>query len=155
MIVDWIEKMFRHSFEKRWYETYWAFDVHGVILRPNYRKEHFHATFYPWAKETLQILSKRKDIVLIMFTSSYPAEIEYYYQVFKENDIVFDYINENPEIDSMKGNFGFYEKKFYFNVLCEDKSGFSPEEDWKPIYDLLIKYEKNGLLPDEKWTTKY
>ena len=155
MIVDWISKMFEHAFAKEWYETYWAFDVHGVILQPNYRKDHFHADFYPYAKECLQILSKRKDIVLIMFSSSYPSEIEYYSKVFEDNDIHFKYINENPEIDSTKGNFGFYEKKFYFNVLFEDKAGFNPTTEWKSVYRLLNHYEKTQYLPDPKWTTKF
>jgi hypothetical protein len=155
MMVNWIKKMFAHSFEKQWLETYWAFDVHGVILYPNHRKNQFSATFYPWAKETLQLISKRPDIVMIMFTSSYPAEINYYNNVFKYYGIDFKYINENPDIDSTKGNFGFYEKKFYFNVLFEDKAGFTPEEDWKPVYDLLTKYNEEGYLPNPKWSTKY
>jgi len=96
MIIDWIDKMFKYSFKKEWYETYWAFDIHGVVLRPNYRKNHFNADFYPWAKETLQFITKRRDIIMIMFTSSYPEEIEYYYKVFKENGIHFEYINDNP-----------------------------------------------------------
>ena len=155
MITDWIEKMFEYSFKKEWYETYWAFDVHGVILKPNYRKNQLEADFYPYAKETLQLLSKRKDIILIMYTSSYPEEIAYYSKVFKENNINFKYINENPEIDSTKGNFGYYDKKFYFNALFEDKAGFNPDMEWKFILSLLKKYEKLNFLPDPKWTTKY
>jgi len=37
MIVDFIQKMFNHSFEKEWYETYWAFDLHGTIIKPTYK----------------------------------------------------------------------------------------------------------------------
>ena len=155
MMTTWISKMFRHSFEKEWYETYWAFDVHGVILKPNYRKDNFHAEFYPWAKETMQLLSKRPDIILIMFTSSYPSEIEYYTKVFEENDIHFKYINENPDIDSSKGNFGFYDKKFYFNVLFEDKSGFNPETEWEKVYELLKWYDDIKFYPKKEWTTKF
>ena len=75
MIIDWIDRMFDYSLKKKWFETYWAFDVHGVILKPNYRKNEFRVDFYPYAKETLQLFSKRKDIIMIMFTSSYPKEI--------------------------------------------------------------------------------
>ena len=78
MLYKWIDKMFEHSFEKRWFETYWAFDIHGVIFRPNHRKNSKDAEYYPMAKETLQLISARKDIVMIMSTSSYPEEIEYY-----------------------------------------------------------------------------
>lgn len=155
MLIKWIQKMFKHSFEKEWYETYWAIDIHGVIFRPNYRKNDLHADFYPYAKEVLQLISsKRPDIILIMFTSSYPTEIEYYKNVFKENGINFKYINENPEIDSSKGNFGCYDKKFYFNVLIDDKCGFEPEE-WEDIYNLFIEYEKTNYKPNPNWSFKY
>jgi len=155
MMTNWINKMFHHAFEKEWYTTYWAFDIHGTILVPTFRKDSYDSEFYPWAKETLHLLTKRKDIVMILYTSSYPEEIEHYQKVFKENDIYFKYVNENPDIDSSRGNFGHYEKKFYFNVLIEDKASFSPETEWKPIYDLLIKYNKDGFLPNPKWSTKY
>lgn len=147
--------MFAHSFEKEWFETYWAFDIHGTILIPTFRKDSYDSEFYPWAKETLQLLTKRRDIVMILSTSSYPEEIEYYQKVFKENDIHFKYVNENPDIDSSKGNFGYYENKFYFNVLFEDKSGFQAEIEWKEIFDLLKKYEQKNYLPDLAWTTKF
>lgn len=155
MICQWIDKMFKRAFEKKWYNTYWAFDIHGTILIPTFRKNNMDFKFYPWAKETLQLISKRKDIVMIMFTSSYPKEIIHYQKMFKNNNIHFDFINENPIIANNLGNFGFYENKFYFNVLFEDKSGFSPYEEWKPIYDLLTKYNKEEYLPDPNWTIKY
>lgn len=155
MMIHWIEKMFKHAFEKEWFETFWAFDIHGTILVPTFRKHSKDSEFYPWAKQTLQLISKRKDIVMIMFTSSYPEEIEHYKKVFEENDIHFDYINENPKIASNLDNFGYYEKKFYFNVLLDDKSGFNPETEWYQIYSLLKKYEWEGYLPDPNWTPKY
>jgi len=155
MLVDWIDKMFHHAFEKEWYLTYWAFDIHGTILVPTFRKNSYDSEFYPWAKETLQLLTKRKDIIMILSTSSYPEEIKHYQKVFKENDIYFEYINENPEIDTSKGNFGYYKNKFYFNVLFEDKAGFSPKKEWLPIYSLLKKYEFLNYLPDPSWSTKY
>jgi hypothetical protein len=152
---NWIEKMFDHSFEKQWFETYWAFDIHGTILVPTFRKDSYDSEFYPYAKETLQLLTKRDDIIMILSTSSYPQEIEHYQKVFKENDIFFKYVNENPDIDSSKGNFGHYTSKFYFNVLLEDKAGFQPEIEWKEIYYYLLECERNNYLPDPKWTTKF
>ena len=155
MLYKWIEKMFEHSFEKEWLETYWGFDIHGTILVPTFRKNSFDSEFYPWAKETLQLISKRKDIVMILFTSSYPEEIEHYQKVFKENDINFDYVNENPMVAANLGNFGHYEKKIYFNVLFEDKAGFDPMTEWYQVYSLLKKYENENYLPDPSWSTKY
>jgi len=154
-MINWIKKMFTHSFEHEWYETYWAFDIHGTILVPTFRKDSYDSDFYPWAKETLQLLSKRPDIIMILYTSSYPEEIEHYNKVFKENHIRFKYINENPDIDSAKGNFGYYDDKFYFNVLFEDKAGFDPETEWKPIFDFMHKCVWEDYLPDPSWSTKY
>ena len=154
-MTDWIQKMFKHSFEKEWYETYWAFDIHGTILIPTFRKDSYDSDFYPHAKETLQLLTKREDIIMIISTSSYPAEIEHYQKIFKENDIHFKYVNENPDIDSSKGNFGYYKNKFYFNALFEDKAGFVPEKEWVNIHRLLLHYKYTNYLPDPNWSTKF
>jgi len=155
MIVNWINKMFDHSFKKEWFETYWAIDLHGVVFEPNYRNSPSHAKFYPWAKETLLLMKERKDIVMIMFTSSYPNEIEFYDALLIENGIVFDYINENPAIHAKHGNFGCYDKKMYFNVLLDDKAGFDPLVEWEQIYDYLLTCKKNNYLPNPDWTTKH
>ena len=152
---NWIEKMFAHSFEKEWFETYWAFDIHGTILIPTFRKDSYDSDFYPFAKEALQLISERDDIIMILSTSSYPEEIEHYQKIFKENNIHFKYVNENPEIDTAKGNFGYYKDKFYFNVLFEDKAGFDPEEEWWWIWDLMRDYKRTKYLPKKKWTTKF
>lgn len=155
MIVDYIQKMFEHSFKKEWYETYWAIDLHGTIIRPNYKDVTYPAEYYPYAKKTLQMLSKRPDIKLILFTSSFPNEIEEYLKKFEEDEIHFDAVNENPGISSKNGNFGYYDKKFYFNVMIEDKAGFDPEKEWKHIYEFLLMCETINFFPNPNWTTKY
>ena len=76
-ILNWIKTMFKHSEQRQWYETYWFFDFHGVISKPDYRKEVKEVIYYPYAKETLQyITANRPDIVMVLFTSSYPEEIK-------------------------------------------------------------------------------
>lgn len=153
-MVTWIDKMFNHSFSKKWYTTYWGIDLHGTVLFPTNRDSHTNMVYYPYAKETLLLLSNRPDIKLIMSTSSYPEEIEFYNKSFIENGIVFDYINKNPEIDSSKGSFGYYDDKYYLNVLLDDKAGFCPETDWKQIYNLLLSYQSKKFLPDINWNIK-
>lgn len=152
-MVDFIDKVFKHSFKKEWYETYWVFDLHGTIIKSTY-----HGTdveYYPYAKETLQLLTRRPDIKMILWTSSFPHEIKQYLLRFEEDGILFDAINENPGISSKNGNFGFYEQKFYFNVLFDDKAGFDAEKEWKDIYELMKKYKEHKYLPNPTWTTKY
>ena len=66
-LLKWIAKMFDHAYKKQWYETYWFFDLHGVISKPDYRKEGKEIIYYPYAKETLQFISEhRKDIIMIL-----------------------------------------------------------------------------------------
>jgi hypothetical protein len=154
-MIDYIQKMFANSFKKEWYETYWAIDLHGTIVKPNYKDVSWPAEYYPYAKKTLQLLTKRPDIKMILWTSSFPHEIEEYVEKFKEDEIFFDGVNENPGISSKNGNFGFYEKKFYCNIMLDDKAGFNPEVEWEQLYTYLLSCEKNNYLPDPKWTTKY
>lgn len=153
--TKYIHKMFNNAFNKQWYETYWLCDLHSTIIKPSYNLNDKNVNYYPFAKEVLQLLTKRKDIKMIMWTSSYPNEIEIYNNVFEEDGIYFDTINENPNISSNNGNFGYYEKKFYFNILFDDKAAFEPEIEWEAIYKLLLEYEKVNYLPNPNWTTKY
>lgn len=153
-LLIWIKRMFKHSSEKKWYETYHAFDIHGVISKPDYRKTggEFYINYYPWAKETLQWLTEnRPDMILFIMTSSYPEEIKMYMEQFEKDGIHFKYVNENPEISSANGCYGYYDKKPYFNSYWEDKSGFRPEKDW---YCLYKYFTTDKYRPDPKWKFK-
>ena len=57
--------------------------------------------------------------------------------VFKNNKIHFDYVNENPEVIRQETDPVSLDlsEKFYFNVGFDDKFGFDPDTDWKLIYD--------------------
>ncbi len=151
-ILKWIKVMFSHAEKKRWFETYWSFDIHGTISKPDYRRDVKSIDYYPYAKETLQLLSEREDIIMIINTSSYPDELSIYQSEFKEDNINFNYVGENPEVQGEKGSFGYYKNKFYFNVECEDKSGFDPNRDWKFLYEYFTSTE---YRPDPKWSMKY
>src|SRR5688572_30992358 len=139
MITRAIENAFRHQEQRGWAKTYWAFDVHGTILKPNNRRDVISTEFYPHAIEVMQSLSKRTDIVRILYTCSYPHEITQYLKLFSDHDIHFHYVNRNPEVAD--GGYGYYKEKFYFNVLFEDKAGFSGEEDWKLIKEVMTKFQ--------------
>jgi hypothetical protein len=135
MITKAIRNCLQQAKQKGWDKTYWAFDIHGTLLKPTFRQGVVSTEFYPYAKEVMQLLSQRSDIVRILYTCSYPHEIEEYVQYFKEHNIHFDYLNQNPDVCA--GAYGHYERKFYFNVLFEDKAGFDPLTDWKQVFDLL------------------
>ncbi len=135
MITRAIENCLRNARERGWEKTYWAIDIHGTILKPNYKRNEISREFYPHAIEVLQLLSKQKDIVKILYTCSYPHEIEQYLEYFAKYDIHFDHVNKNPEV--VDGGYGCYNNKFYFNVLMDDKAGFDGETDWAEIKNLI------------------
>jgi len=150
-ILSWIDIMFRNAEKRQWFEVYFGVDIHGIISKPDFRKSSKEINYYPYAKETLQLLSERKDIVMFLFTSSYPDEIKKYMEIFKNDNIIFKYVNENPEISTENGSFGYYDKKPYFNVLFEDKAGFFGLYDWFYIY----KYFKTTKYrPNPDWSRK-
>jgi hypothetical protein len=132
--------------KNHWYESYWIVDMHGVITRPNHEIRHPKINFFPYAKETLQLITKREDIRLILYTSSYPDQVEDYIRQLKECEIEFNYINENPEIRSFE-DFGYYEDKPYFDIYLDDKAGFDAENDWKDLYEFLLSVQ----TPDVSW----
>ena len=149
-----IHSMFLKSFRKEWYDTYFLIDLHGTIIKPDYKLEKI-IEYYSYAKEAMQLISKRKDIVKIMWTCSNLDEINFYNEQFKKDNILFDKINENDNISSRNGNFGHYDRKMYANIIIDDKAAFDPEVEWKYIYSLFKAYETYNVLPDSNWTTKY
>lgn len=137
-IITAIHKSFSAAKAKNWDAQYWAIDIHGTIIEPNYQLGNIPKVFYPGAKEVLQLLSKRTDIVLILYTCSHPNEIEQYLEFFKQNDINFKYVNENKDVPN--ADYGYYTDKFYFSVLLEDKAGMDPRCDWFRIKEVLKEY---------------
>ena len=141
MITKAIRYCLKQAKLKGWDKTYWAFDIHGTILKPTFRTGVVSTEFYPYAKEARQLLTKRNDIIRMLFTCSYPHEIEAYVDFFRKHDIHFHYVNENPDVCT--GAYGHYERKFYFKGLFEDKAGFDQLTDWKEVLALIHSKEFN------------
>jgi hypothetical protein len=133
---------FEYKEKRGWDKTYWFFDIHGTILKPNYQFGNTPKEFYPYAKETLQFLSTLPDVVMCIYTCSHPNEIDEYLELFKSLGINFVYVNENPEVKTQIGGYGCYDKKPYMNVLFEDKASFDPENEWEEV--LIFMKEKYG-----------
>lgn len=136
MIIDAIEAALARAKKQGWEKTYWLFDLHDTVIISNYgagTKEEF----YPFAIETLQMLSERPDICLILYTSSHEQKIAAYLEEFKSMNIHFTYVNENPE--ATNSHYANFDRKFYFNVLFDDKAGFHPVKEWELVYDFLKK----------------
>jgi hypothetical protein len=135
---------FENKEQRGWDKTFWFFDIHSTILKPNYTYGNIPDEFYPYAKETLQYLTKLDEVEMIIYTCSHPHEIEQYIEFFEKNDIRFKYVNENPEVKTQTNGYGCYDKKPYMNVLFEDKAGFDAETEWEPVLALMkSKYGEN------------
>lgn len=143
MITRAITNAMQMAYSRKWDTLYWQIDVHGTIIVPNWDKDTLPLDTYPLALTALSRIQKFKPMrnVLILSTSSHPKEIGEYMLFFEGHGIKFDYINENPEVATEKGDFGYYEDKYYFNVMLEDKAGFDPYEDWGAIITLLEELE--------------
>jgi hypothetical protein len=143
MITRAIKNCMMNVHGKHWEKVYWAFDIHGTILKPTFQRGVLSTEFYPHAEEAMRFITGQKDVVCILYTCSYPQEIEEYLKFFAARGIHFDYVNENPDVCA--GAYGHYERKFYFNVLFEDKAGFDPMSDWEQDLALVKSYSTQNV----------
>lgn len=135
-LISYIEKVFNGLNNGSFKCIYIMVDVHNTILKPTFdKKETFE--YFPYAKETLQLLSEKENIKLIMWTSSYHEKIQMYLKHFEENGIIFNFVNENKEYGNV--SFACFDTKFYYDIGIDDKFGFDAEHDWKEIYTFLTK----------------
>ena len=123
--------------KRGWKTIYWLVDVHGVIIPGSWHRQNEFQYTHPNAPEVLRWISNREDQRLILWTSSYKTEIDALVKWLKEfSDIQVDYVNENPLEEHTA--YADFSKKFYFNILIDDKSGFEPEKDWSAVKQELI-----------------
>ena len=133
-----IKKTFELKKLNGWPEVYFCIDLHGTIIPSG--KDPTDSTdallLYPYAEEVLKNLSNRKDIILILWTSTPQPRLNKVWGWFDTIGIKFKYVNENPHAkDTPRSSF---KDKFYFNVLLDDRAGFEPTTDWKAIKDELV-----------------
>ncbi len=133
-----IRKTFEMKKAKNWPEVYFCIDLHGTIIPSGVSWEDTtdKKQFYPYAQEVLQWISKRRDIITILWSSTPPERVPSLVDWFKRNGIVFTYVNENPHAKNTPRS--DFTKKFYFHVLLDDRAGFEPETDWRAVRDELI-----------------
>lgn len=139
MLLNSLKRCIASAKHKKWDKVYVAVDLHDTVLYGNYSTKEIPKEFCPGAKEALQMMTKRNDIKLIMYTCSWPDEIAKYVEYFKENEITFDFINENPDVPN--NALGHYDKKLYFQLLFDDKAGFDCDTDWFTIVEFFNQPE--------------
>lgn len=121
-----IEKAYMYNQKVGRKKIYWAVDIHDTIAQSNYANE--MPSVISKAMSVLNRIKEFPETVLILYSCSYNHEA--YIEYFKTHGVEFTYFNENPEIcDTSTGDFS---KKFYYNVLLDDKAGFE-DSDWDTV----------------------
>jgi len=128
-----IERAFQDKAKRGWETLYVLIDAHGTLIKPGHDK----VEFYPNAVEIMKWFNNRNDFKVILWTSSHQEEVTEIQRAAAKEGFFFDYINSNPaEQNSTRANF---DKKFYFNILLEDKAGFVGETDWALVKQELTR----------------
>lgn len=150
-----IERTFKMKAYKGWPEIYWAIDLHGTIIPSGKSStdQTDHLQFYPHAKEVLQWLCNRKDIMTILWTSTPPSRMDSVLAWFYDNGITFTFVNENTHARNTLRS--VFDKKFYFSILLDDRAGFEPETDWLAIKKELKRIGQWDAKTDDEifWGT--
>lgn len=132
-----IETAHKKACERKWDKIFVAVDWHDTICASTYSDKGAYG-IYEEAISALHEASKCSAICLILYTSSYKAVVEEFIQWCKsEHGIVFEYFNCNPEVKN--SNYGDFDKKFYYDVIIDDKAGFDPNTDWAIFAETVVE----------------
>lgn len=130
-----IRRSFQQKKERGWKQLYFAIDLHETIIEGKYNLYNEGAKIYPYAREFFKWALNRDDITLILWTSSHKEALDEILPRLQAEGIEFDDINHNPW--EKNNSLCDFDKKFYFNVLLDDKAGFEGMTDWKLIINEL------------------
>ena len=138
-LINYIKKLLDEREKNGFKYIYFMIDVHNTIIKATHKKD-CNFVFFDYAKEVLQELSKRDDVKLIMWTSTYPQVTELYTEEFEKNGIHFDFVNFNNEVHN--DDIRCFDSKFFYDVIIDDKAGFNPERDWEKIWLMVLNDKK-------------
>ena len=131
------EAAFYRAKENNWDYIIVLVDIHDTIFKATYSKEENYE-YIGKAKDALQVMSARKDIKIILWSSTF-SKIQYILQLDKDN-IIVDAFNRN--IDGIENTgIACFDEKPYFNVGIDNAFGFEPERDWDDIYNYLSQLQ--------------
>lgn len=79
-----------------------------------------------------------KDQKIILWTATKEEKVNnIYIPYLKENFINVDYLNCNP--DCISNDYTCFDKKFYYDIMIDDKAGFEIIQ-WVDIYNEILKW---------------
>ena len=136
-IIKAFEAAFYRAKENNWDYIVVLVDIHDTIFKATYSKEENYE-YIGKAKDALQVMSARKDIKIILWSSTF-SKIQYILRLDKDN-IIVDAFNRN--IDGIENTgIACFDEKPYFNVGIDNAFGFEPERDWDDIYNYLSQLQ--------------
>lgn len=136
-IIRAFEAAFYRAKENNWDYIVVLVDIHDTIFKATYSKEENYE-YIGKAKDALQVMSARKDIKIILWSSTF-SKIQYILKLDKDN-IIVDAFNRN--IDGIENTeIACFDEKPYFNVGIDNAFGFDPERDWDDIYNYLSQLQ--------------
>ena len=136
-IIKAFEAAFYRLKENNWDYIVVLVDIHDTIFKATYSKEENYE-YIGKAKDALQVMSARKDIKIILWSSTF-SKVQYILQLDKDN-IIVDAFNRN--IDGIENTgIACFDEKPYFNVGSDNAFGFEPERDWDDIYNYLSQLQ--------------
>lgn len=135
MIEKLFNKAYLHKAMRKHDFLYIAIDMHGTVF--NYFNRSSTSNISGEAVLALRLLTEQSDVIMVGFTSSYQSDIKEMRGLLKHQGVKFSYFNENPECrDTETGDFS---KKFYYDILLDDRAGFDPLIHWQEIIDYYTK----------------
>ena len=137
--VQLFERAFDVMQKRSWEKIYVLVDIHETIVEPTWTEDMSY-TYYPLAKETLQIISKRNDVYLIQWSSANEYNQIQYHNIFQTDHIDFKEMNKNSDV--LSTDYADFNTKPYMNVILDDKAGFEPS-DWLELYNYFKQKEKS------------
>ncbi len=137
MIHNSIKKAYEQFEAREWNKIYIALDIHGTVADSDYHNT--SKELYKTCIEPLQIISKLPEVTIILFSCAYEKDYGSYFELFNKNGIDVRYFNNNPEVDNTPT--GCFDRKFYYNIIFEDKAGFEPWM-WPSVRDAFLNYRQ-------------
>lgn len=136
-----ISKAIQKRKERGYDYLYWCVDIHGVILSPTYKRDNAGACYHEIGIEALQLISADPINKIILWSSSYAEPMQDILKYLNNRGVRVEFVNENPECPSTV--LCDFSKKFYVDIILDDKAGFEPNDDWEIIYHFLLNYKKD------------